>query len=102
MPHESMNPGTVSEAIQDLRDVLETAPSLLRALTEADAVKPHRPGGWSRKEILGHLIDSAANNHHRFVRGQLELALEMPAYAQEGWVAAQKYGSRSWSDLAAF
>ena len=48
------------------------------------------PGKWSKKEILGHLIDSAANNHQRFVRAQFE---DKPAvtYEQDNWVSFQKY-----------
>jgi hypothetical protein len=55
-------------------------------------------GKWSKKEIIGHLIDSAANNHQRFVRVQYE---EMPAitYEQEFWVASQQYGSQPAENL---
>jgi hypothetical protein len=56
-------------------------------------------GRWSRKEILGHLIDSAANNHQRFVRGQLTRDLSTPGYEQEKWVDAQRYQDREWKDL---
>ena len=96
------NSTTVTGAAQDLRAVLETAPPLLERISDAQAAAPRRPGGWSRKEILGHLLDSAANNHHRFVRAQMEAELVMPGYAQEEWVSAQKYQGRAWSDLIAF
>lgn len=46
---------------------------------------------WSNKEILGHLIDSAANNHQRFVRAHLSDPLEFPGYMQEEWVSIQNY-----------
>ena len=39
---------------------------------------------WSKKEILGHLIDSATNNHHRFIRGQFENNPEI-SYDQNKW-----------------
>jgi hypothetical protein len=68
-------------------------------LSEADASRQPAPGRWSKKEILGHLIDSAANNHQRFVRAQLAPSLEFPAYEQERWVAAQAYATESWPDL---
>jgi hypothetical protein len=56
------------------------------------ALKP-APDRWSKKEILGHLIDSAANNHQRFVRAQGTPRLEFPGYEQEFWVATQAYAS---------
>jgi hypothetical protein len=51
--------------------------------------------------VVGHLIDSAANNHHRFVRAQQGDALVFPAYEQDHWVACQRYQDRAWEDLVA-
>ena len=48
------------------------------------------PEKWTRKEILGHLIDSAANNHQRFVRGQIEENFQI-TYEQDDWVKYQNY-----------
>lgn len=50
------------------------------------------PGKWSKKEILGHLIDSACNNHSRFVRAQFEEPpFKVVQYKQEEWVVHQRY-----------
>ena len=57
------------------------------------------PESWSAKEIIGHLIDSAANNHARFVRAQLEPDLVSAGYDQEQWVKVQAYQDASWSRL---
>jgi hypothetical protein len=54
---------------------------------------------WSRKELLGHLIDSAGNNHQRFVRAQLQAEMSFPPYVQDQWVAAQGYAERPWPAL---
>jgi hypothetical protein len=51
------------------------------------------------EEILGHLIDSAGNNHQRFVRLLILPSLEIADYEQEAWVAAQSYVTESWPDL---
>lgn len=51
------------------------------------------------KEVLGHLIDSASNNHQRFVRGQIEGGQDFPSYEQEQWVRIQQYQTARWSDL---
>ncbi len=74
----------------------------LRRVDEAAASRKPAPGKWSRKEILGHLIDSAANNHQRFVRLQLQGTLELPGYEQDGWVRVSHYQDRPWADLVAF
>ena len=56
-------------------------------------------GEWAPIEILGHLVDSAANNHQRFVRAQFTDDLVFPEYEQDRWVSAQKYREESWPDL---
>jgi hypothetical protein len=82
-----------------LADDIATAEPRLRAIAEDRASRPVAPGKWSPKQILGHLIDSASNNHQRFVRAQLVEELRDPGYAQEGWVASQRYAERRWVDL---
>lgn len=54
---------------------------------------------WSKKEILGHLIDSASNNHQRFVRVQFTNDLFFPGYDQNEWVRIQDYQSANWHSL---
>jgi len=56
-------------------------------------------GKWNRKQILGHLIDSAANNHQRFVRAQFTSDLNFPGYEQDNWVESQHYETESWENL---
>ena len=54
---------------------------------------------WSRKEIIGHLIDSASNNHQRFVRAQFTDELVFAGYEQENWVRVQNYQGEDWTEL---
>ena len=54
---------------------------------------------WSLKEIIGHLIDSASNNHQRFVRLQFDDLLNFPPYDGEKWIIAEKYIKMDWSVL---
>ncbi len=68
----------------------------LAAMKEQDVSNPAAPGRWSKKEILGHLIDSASNNHQRFVRALSDGRLEFPPYAQNEWVESQDYADESW------
>ena len=90
---------SLESAVSEFRTTLESASNKLPALPDPESAAA---GQWSRKQILGHLLDSAANNHHRFVRAQIQDELTMPGYAQEAWVATQHYQDRSWSDLLAF
>jgi hypothetical protein len=72
------------KAIKRLEYLCDTIPKLLHDINEsAFSFKPN-PAKWSKKEIIGHLIDSAANNHQRFVRCQFE---DKPAiaYNQDKW-----------------
>jgi hypothetical protein len=84
-----------------LADDIAAAEPRLRALGEQQASQPRGAGKWTSKQILGHLVDSAANNHQRFVRAQAVATLEDPGYAQEHWVSSQRYGERPWSELVA-
>lgn len=83
----------------DLEAVVSTAAPGLRALGEDRAALKPDAATWSIKEVLGHLIDSAANNHQRFVRAQQGGELVLPGYAQDHWVSAQAYQERSWVEI---
>jgi hypothetical protein len=48
------------------------------------------PNKWSKKEIIGHLIDSAQINLQRFVRCTYEENFRL-TYEQNEWVAVQHY-----------
>jgi hypothetical protein len=88
----------VESVANDLLSVLKIA-DRLRQIEDSEASVRPAPGKWSRKEILGHLIDSAANNHQRFVRLQLTSRLDLPGYDGDEWVRLQRYQERSWSDI---
>jgi hypothetical protein len=84
-----------------LASVVAHALPLLSAISEdAASIKP-APTKWSKKEILGHLIDSAANNHQRFVRLQLQPEISLPGYDQDNWVRLSRYQQKPWSEIIA-
>lgn len=85
--------------IQKLAGILEKVPAQLLKFSEEESTEKVRPGKWSKKEVIGHLIDSAANNHQRFVRLQQSDALPMPQYDQDDWVKIQRYNERPWKEL---
>ena len=90
---------TVAETAAKLRDTANRFSRELLAADPAAAARRPQPGAWSAKEVLGHLIDSAANNHQRFVRAQQADALMLPGYEQNHWVESQGYQAADWSHL---
>jgi hypothetical protein len=89
----------MSEYVADLRGAIEEFTPLLEQMSDEATRKRPRPGKWCPREIIGHLIDSASNNHQRFVRAQFKEDLVFPGYAQDAWVSAQKYRDAPWSEL---
>jgi hypothetical protein len=72
-----------------LAAAVDSVEATLLMVTEEQSVKAALPGGWSRKQLVGHLIDSACNNHQRFVRASLEDSATLPGYDHEGWSRVQ-------------
>src|SRR6476660_10421313 len=91
----------MSEYVADLRDAIEEFTPLLVQMSDEATRKRPRPGKWCPREIIGHLIDSASNNHQRFVRAQFQEDLVFPGYAQDAWVSVQRYRDTPWEDLIA-
>jgi DinB family protein len=89
----------MSEWLDDFRQTIDSASARLMKIDEAQSERPRAEDHWSSKQIIGHLIDSAANNHARFVIGQLKDDLVFPGYDQNGWVRTNHYQQRAWSDL---
>jgi hypothetical protein len=79
-----------------LRQTIERELPNLVALTALEAPKP---GSWSRKEELGHLIDSATNNHIRFALAAIDGEFRGQGYAQDKWVEAHGYREMEWRAL---
>ena len=85
--------------LADFRETIVTATARLRDITPEASRHKTADDDWAPIEILGHLVDSATNNHQRFVRAQFTDDLVFSGYEQERWVSAQKYRDESWSDL---
>ncbi len=82
-----------------LTAVLAEREAGLRSISNERSVWRYGPEKWSKREILGHLIDSAANNHQRFVRVANSGALEFTRYDADEWVARQRYHEILWEPL---
>jgi hypothetical protein len=84
---------------EQLLGVVRAAEPRLREIDEQVSREPILSGGWSRKQVIGHLIDSASNNHQRFVRAMLQPSLDFPAYDQSGNVGVQNVQEADWQLL---
>lgn len=92
-------PISYQEFLEDFRDTIVSAKERLNSIPETQSRQKNSPDNWSPVEVLGHLIDSAANNHQRFVRAQFTDDLVFTGYEQERWVSSQKYNDEPWSDV---
>lgn len=86
---------------QELRHIINEIAPLLVAIPKAEVFAKPEPEKWSKAEILGHLLDSAANNHHKFIRMMAQPHLNFVGYDQNFWVSAQHYNETSWELLIA-
>lgn len=87
----------------DIENAVDEPCNQFRSLPEETIEVRSNPGDWSVKEIVGHLVDSASNNHQRFVRLQVADGLVFPDYSQDNdaWVLIQRYQEAPWDDLLA-
>lgn len=90
-----------SQLASNIVNVMNKAYQMLSGLSEETIRERPTPDAWSVKEIMGHLIDSATNNHQRFVRLQVADRLIFPDYSQDNdaWVIIQNYQNTLWKDL---
>ena len=90
---------SIDQYLRDFRETVGSATERLRQISAEQSARRPGPDKWSVKEILGHLIDSAANNHQRFVRLQLQPELTLPGYDQDNWVRLNRYQQTSWGEI---
>ena len=84
---------------EELRSIIaDVEPRFNQMNPDGTGLKPD-PSEWSKREILGHLIDSAANNHQRFVRTVNKETTQFPGYEQNAWVGIQRHNERPWPSL---
>ncbi|MFT3910340.1 MAG: DinB family protein [Ferruginibacter sp.] len=84
--------------ISELENIINKYWPLLKELDEEKASYKSSPNKWSKKELIGHMIDSAQNNIRRFVVAQYE-DKPLIRYAQDHWVAAAGYNDYPFIDL---
>src|SRR5688572_14219163 len=90
---------TAADYVRQLQSTTRDAAQWLVDLPDAVITWRPQPTAWCIKQIIGHLVDSAANNHQRFVRAEPQGDLVFPGYAQDEWVRVQVYDAAPWGEL---
>lgn len=86
--------------VNRLEQLIREVPEKIRGIKKEEFEFKPGPEKWSRKEILGHLCDSAINNLSRFVRAQFEpQPFQVVSYEQDEWVPANNYQKMETEDL---
>jgi len=83
-----------------LRATIDEGLKLFADVDERHTVRP-ASGAWSAREVIGHLIDSACNNHRRFIVGRSADVAAFDGYNQDDWVSRQHYNEVPWRELVA-
>ena len=85
--------------LNDFKETIDSASTQLLQIDETQSEQPRAEDHWSSKQIIGHLIDSATNNHARFALGQMKDDLIFPGYDQNAWVEINHYQQAAWLQL---
>ncbi len=85
---------------EELRKIVnDVSPLLESCLGASEKLDENK---WSKKEIIGHLLDSACNNQQKFVRAMAQKHTDFVGYEQNHWVASQRHQNRDWNELVLF
>lgn len=95
----ALEPPPLAALSKELWEVVEATVQKLLFFTDEEAGAKRLPSKWSKKEILGHLTDSAVNNYTRFVRAQHAEYVELPGYNQDFWVDVRGYQRMNWEEV---
>ncbi|HLF35976.1 MAG TPA: DinB family protein [Cyclobacteriaceae bacterium] len=91
----------IEKSITKINYLIGIIPDLLKNIPDSEFSNKPATDKWSKKEILGHLIDSATNNHHRFVRLQFENE-PLISYDQNKWNEYSRYNELDKNHLIKF
>ena len=95
-PQSSHDPAAIAA---DLHAALAEGLALFAGIDEALSRERPKADGWCAREVVGHLIDSACNNHRRFILGQTPGLAKFDGYDGDVWVTRQRYVDESWADI---
>jgi hypothetical protein len=95
-PQTSYDPAAIAA---DLHAALTEGLRIFAGVDDALSGVREKPDGWCAREIVGHLIDSACNNHRRWIIGQTPGLAKFEGYVQNDWVSRQRYADEPWPEL---
>jgi hypothetical protein len=85
--------------IRELQVIVDDFAPKITAIADSEFTAKPLAGKWSKKEVIGHLIDSAQNNLRRFICGQYESEPPKIVYQQDFWVASNQYQNMEKEDV---
>lgn len=91
----------MENVIKELEAIVAQFQKKISAIPETEFSSKPRSDKWSKKEVVGHLIDSAQNNLRRFVVAQYDTTPPQITYEQDAWVASNNYGKIPSADVIA-
>ncbi len=89
----------MKSTVQELDSIINQFKDRINEISDAEFAAKPLANKWSKKEVLGHLIDSAHNNLRRFICGQYETTPSKIAYDQDFWVVANTYQNTKKEDV---
>jgi hypothetical protein len=93
----------LNNTINRISYIIKDCPDKIKLIPEQELLYKRSPEKWSKKEILGHLCDSAVNNLNRFVRAQSEpQPFKVVDYDQNSGVKVNNYQSESLENIINF
>lgn len=90
---------TMEDVVNELTAIVNEFAEKMGRFTENELTEKPLPHKWSKKEIIGHLIDSGQNNLRRFIVGQYETTPPKIVYDQNYWVMANNYQHMNGKDV---
>ena len=91
----------MKETTNRLEQLLNKGLEYVAQSSEIEMSRRHSEGKWSKKEILGHLVDSGINNLQRFTEIQFEnKPYQIRKYKQDELVRANDYQNSDTSNIA--
>lgn len=89
----------MEQVVNELNKIINDFTQKLKQFSEQELVEKPMPHKWSKKEVIGHLIDSGQNNLRRFITGQYETLPPKIVYNQDFWVTANNYQEMNGQDV---
>lgn len=89
---------TIINSAQFLQQMIDDCIKKFKSISAESWNEKRFENKWSKKEILGHLCDSAMNNIRRFVVAQYQQN-DVIVYNQDAWVASQDYQSEKHENI---